>query len=111
MGKEVMGVVWKRMGETGRNWRMVFKSLELLEYLVKNGHERVANMARERQFQIKALTSFQHFDDEGRDRGAGVRDLAKQVCEMLNDWNALRELRSETKKQRKKFKGISNTGF
>jgi epsin len=58
-----MGIVWKRMGETGRNWRMVFKSLVLLDYLIKNGHERVANMARERQFQVKSLSTFAHFDD------------------------------------------------
>merc|ERR1711879_259005 len=98
--KEVMGVVFQRLQKTGGNWRMVFKSLQLLEYLVKNGHERVANMAREQQYQIRNLTSFQHYDDEGRDRGAGIRQLAKDLSALLEDWNSLRELRQETRKNR-----------
>eukprot|EP00494_Astrolonche_serrata_P032811 UN33080 len=106
-----MGVVWKRLGETGRNWRMVFKSLQLLEYLIKNGHERVANMARERQFQLKSLESFSFTDDEHRDRGKGIREMAKIVHDLLNDWQKLRDIRQEARKNRKKFQNISQGGF
>jgi epsin len=107
--KEVMGIVWKRLGESERNWRMVFKSLQLLEYLVKNGHERVSNMARERQFQIKMLSSFSYTDDNHIDRGKGVRELAIQITDLLSDWSKLREIRQEAKKHKKKFRGIAST--
>eukprot|EP00492_Amphilonche_elongata_P001741 TRINITY_DN2112_c0_g1_i1.p1 TRINITY_DN2112_c0_g1~~TRINITY_DN2112_c0_g1_i1.p1 ORF type:complete len:102 (+),score=10.50 TRINITY_DN2112_c0_g1_i1:56-361(+) len=95
------GVVFQRLQKTGGNWRMVFKSLQLLEYLVKNGHERVANMAREQQYQIRSLTSFHHVDEEGRDRGSGIRTLSKELADLLEDWNALREMRQEMRKSRK----------
>merc|ERR1712107_46603 len=105
------GVVFSRLQKTGSNWRMVFKSLQLLDYLVKNGHERVANMAREQQYLIRSLTSFHHIDEEGRDRGNGIRTLSKEIADLLEDWNTLRDLRQETRKSRKKFKNIANTGF
>merc|ERR1712156_624880 len=109
--KEVMGVVLARLGKQGQNWRMVFKALQLLDYLVKNGHERVANMAREQQYLIRSLGSFHYIDEEGRDRGNGIRTLSKELAELLEDWNALRELRQDMRKSRKKFKNIANTGF
>ena len=34
---QVMGMLWKRLNDSGRNWRHVYKSLVLLEYLLKNG--------------------------------------------------------------------------
>merc|ERR1719189_1095807 len=106
-----MGVVLARLGKQGPNWRMVFKSLQLLDYLVKNGYERVANMAREQQYLIRSLTSFHHTDEEGRDRGTGIRTLSKEIADLLEDWNGLRELRQDMRKSRKKFKNIANTGF
>lgn len=34
---QIMGMLWKRLNDSGRNWRHVYKSLILLEYLLKNG--------------------------------------------------------------------------
>ena len=34
---QVMGMLWKRLNDSGRNWRHVYKSLVLLEYHLKNG--------------------------------------------------------------------------
>jgi len=33
----VMQNVWKRVNESGKNWRIVYKALTLLEYLIRNG--------------------------------------------------------------------------
>ncbi len=35
--REVMKVLWMRMSESGKNWKVVFKSLELLDYMLRNG--------------------------------------------------------------------------
>ena len=34
-------MVWKRLNDHGKNWRHVYKSLVLLEYLIKTGSEKV----------------------------------------------------------------------
>uniref|UniRef100_A0A3B4FR36 ENTH domain-containing protein n=1 Tax=Pundamilia nyererei TaxID=303518 RepID=A0A3B4FR36_9CICH len=36
---EVMGMVWKRLNDHGKNWRHVYKALTLLDYLIKTGSE------------------------------------------------------------------------
>jgi hypothetical protein len=43
---EIMGMLWKRMLVDNRNcWRRVYKSLILLEHLLKHGAERVVGCA------------------------------------------------------------------
>ena len=39
---EVMRMIWKRLNDHGKNWRHVYKSLVLLDYLIKNGNEKVS---------------------------------------------------------------------
>ena len=42
-------MVWKRLNDHGKNWRHVYKSLVLLEYLIKTGSEKVPfNLSRGR---------------------------------------------------------------
>ena len=38
---EIMSIVWKRLNDYGKNWRHVYKSLVLLDFLIKCGHEKV----------------------------------------------------------------------
>lgn len=38
---EIMSIVWKRLNDSGKNWRHVYKSLVLLDFLIKCGHEKV----------------------------------------------------------------------
>ena len=39
---EIMQMIWKRLNDHGKNWRHVYKSLVLLEYLIKTGSEKVS---------------------------------------------------------------------
>ena len=51
---EVMGMLWKRMLHDDRtNWRRIYKSLLLLDYLLKNGSERVVTSAREHVYDLR----------------------------------------------------------
>lgn len=38
---EIMQMLWKRLNDHGKNWRHVYKSLVLLDYIVKTGSEKV----------------------------------------------------------------------
>lgn len=41
---EVMNTLWLRLAESSKNWKIVFKSLELLDYLLRNGSERYVTL-------------------------------------------------------------------
>ena len=55
----VMSNVWKRVNESGKNWRIVYKALTLLEYLIRNGSERAVEDARDHMYQLRTLCDFQ----------------------------------------------------
>lgn len=45
------------------------QALQLLEYLIKNGSERVVDDARSHIATIKMLRNFYYIDDKGKDQG------------------------------------------
>ena len=55
-------MLWKRLSDHGKNWRHVYKSLMLLDYLVKTGSERVAAQCKENIYAITTLKDFQFID-------------------------------------------------
>ncbi|KAG4922038.1 hypothetical protein JHK82_050992 [Glycine max] len=46
----VMNVLWTRLGETGKDWRYVYKALAVIEYLVAHGSERAIDDIIEHTF-------------------------------------------------------------
>ncbi|RKP11121.1 hypothetical protein THASP1DRAFT_7144, partial [Thamnocephalis sphaerospora] len=92
---EIMAIVDKRLNDHGKNWRHVFKSLTLLDYLVHAGSEQVVRYAKENLYVVKTLREFQHIDDQGRDQGANVRQKAKLLTALLSDDDRLRQERKQ----------------
>mmetsp|Transcript_42295 Transcript_42295/g.88117 ORF Transcript_42295/g.88117 Transcript_42295/m.88117 type:complete len:651 (+) Transcript_42295:77-2029(+) len=110
----VSALMWDGMeNQRPAAWKVVFKSLNLLEHLVKNGAERCVDDARNHGHVLRALGQFNYY--EGTiDRGLGVREKSKQVLEMLTDDDRVREERQKARKLREKFgnfnKGASGIG-
>ncbi|XP_072319042.1 epsin-3 [Eucyclogobius newberryi] len=107
---EVMGMVWKRLNDSGKNWRHVYKALTLLDYLLKTGSERVAQQCRENAFTIQTLRDFQYIDRDGRDQGANVREKARQLVCLLKDEERLRQERSQALKTKERMAGGGSGG-
>eukprot|EP00919_Chromeraceae_sp_WS-2016_P052401 GHVR01124409.1.p1 GENE.GHVR01124409.1~~GHVR01124409.1.p1 ORF type:complete len:274 (+),score=81.54 GHVR01124409.1:81-902(+) len=106
----VMKHVWDSLSERPvSKWRRVYKSLTLLEFLCKNGSERCVDEVREYMHKIKNLSEFRVIE-EGRDKGAGVREKAKYICELVNDSQMLRNERDKARQNRDKFVGIGSAG-
>ena len=53
----IMSILWKRLNDTGKDWRHVYKSLTVLEFLVAQGAERVIDELREHQYQVQVGVS------------------------------------------------------
>ena len=104
-----MDLVWTSLETEGRSWKQLYKSLTLIDFLIKQGSERVVEDCRDHLRMIRPLTNY-NFWEEGTDKGAGVCDKAKQIIELLNDNARIRTEREKCSKLRNKLVGISNDG-
>ncbi|KAF9349254.1 Epsin-3, clathrin recruitment and traffic between the Golgi and endosome [Mortierella sp. AD094] len=108
---EIMPAIFKRFTEKEpREWRQIYKSLVLLEYLVTHGSERVVDEARGHISTIKVLRNFQYVDENGKDEGINVRNRAKEFAEMLSSVDRIKDERKKAKANRNKYVGSEGGG-
>merc|ERR1719440_795358 len=91
--KTIMAFIWKNLKLTGSLWRVVYKTLNMLDHMIRNGSDRVIEDARDHLREIKGLQKFEYIDPEGKDSGANVREKAKQIVELLGNEELLNEQR------------------
>lgn len=112
---EIMTLLWKRINDHGKNWRHVYKSLVVLEYIVKTGSERVAQQCKENIFAIKTLKDFQFIDKDGKDQGVNIREKSKALVALVKDEERLKAERQRALKAKERFSqsqgGIGNTNY
>lgn len=105
---EIMNMIWKRLNDHGKNWRHVYKSLVLLDYLLKTGSERVAQQSRENLHSIQSLKDFQYIED-GKDHGSSIREKSKQIVVLLKDEERFKNERTKALTAKERF--AQNTGM
>ncbi|VDB91941.1 unnamed protein product [Peniophora sp. CBMAI 1063] len=102
---EIMEMLDKRLNDKGKNWRHVFKSLTVLDYLLHAGSENVVIYFRDNIYIIKTLKEFQYVDEYGKDQGANVRQKAKDITNLLQDDARLRQERRSRAHMRDRMLG------
>ncbi|XP_014088149.3 clathrin interactor 1 isoform X3 [Bactrocera oleae] len=106
---EVMSMLWKRMLQDNKsNWRRTYKSLLLLNYLVRNGSERVVTSSREHIYDLRSLENYTFTDEGGKDQGINVRHKVRELIDFIQDDERLREERKKAKKNKDKYIGMSS---
>lgn len=106
-----MPTIYQRFTEKEANqWRQIYKALVLLEFLVKNGSERVIDDARSHLSLIKVLRNFYYTDEQGKDQGINVRNRSKELAELLADLDKVRTERRKAKMNKNKYTGGGNDG-
>ncbi|RPA80821.1 ENTH-domain-containing protein [Ascobolus immersus RN42] len=110
---EIMPIIYKRFTEKGaEEWRQIYKALQLLEFLIKNGSEQVIDDARSHLHLIKMLRQFHYIDEKGKDQGVNVRNRAKELAELLQDVEKIRSERKKARANRSKYGGVEGgAGF
>jgi len=103
----IMNLLWSNIEGEGRTWKHIFKALTLLEFLVKNGSERVIEASRDKMYRIRNLQDY-NFYEGTIDKGSGVREKSKQIVELLGSNEQIRTEREKARQLRNKFVGISN---
>ncbi|GME22508.1 ENTH domain-containing protein [Neofusicoccum parvum] len=104
---EIMPMIYKRFTEkSAEEWRQIYKALQLLEFLIKNGSERVIDDARSHLSLLKMLRQFHYIDMNGKDQGINVRNRAKELGELLSDVERIRSERKKARATRNKYTGV-----
>ncbi|KAA8913374.1 hypothetical protein FN846DRAFT_129929 [Sphaerosporella brunnea] len=104
---EIMPMIYKRFTEkSAEEWRQIYKALQLLEFLIKNGAEQVIDDARSHLSTIKMLRQFYYIDNAGKDQGVNVRNRAKELAELLSDVDRIRAERKKARQTKNKYIGV-----
>ena len=105
--KQVLGVIARRLQEKDERWRMCYKALLLLEYLIKHGPTKVAQDVASSSSVLNRLQHFEYVDANGRDHGVNVRHRANEICELVNNPARLKEERAKAAENKAKYTGVS----
>lgn len=80
----MMDAIWRRMAERDKNWRFAYKSLLLIDYILRNGAEQVIPECRRHSYDIQALMSFNYIDENDKDQGINGDLSLHHRCLCLN---------------------------
>ncbi|KUI70787.1 hypothetical protein VM1G_06495 [Cytospora mali] len=104
---EIMPMIYRRFTEkAAEEWRQIYKALQLLEYLIKHGSERVIDDARSHLTLLKMLRQFHFIDQNGKDQGINVRNRAKELTDLLGDVDRIRAERKKARANKAKYTGV-----
>ncbi|PHH73685.1 hypothetical protein CDD82_5324 [Ophiocordyceps australis] len=104
---EIMPMIYRRFTEkSAEEWRQIYKALQLLEFLIKHGSERVIDDARGHITLLKMLRQFHFIDQNGKDQGINVRNRAKELAELLGDVDRIRSERKKARATKNKYTGV-----
>ncbi|KAL5969551.1 Clathrin interactor 1 [Taenia solium] len=107
---EIMTMLLSRIfPENSSNWRRIYKGLTVLAYLLRNGSERVCDIALDNIYNLRSLENYQCVDERGRDQGSSVRIKAHEVVELLQDAEFLQAERQKALTTQKVYAGIGNS--
>ncbi|KAK8669022.1 hypothetical protein V6N13_106463 [Hibiscus sabdariffa] len=107
----VMNVLWSRLGETGKDWRYVYKALSVIEYLISHGSERAVDDIIRHTLRISSLSNFEYVEPNGKDMGINVRKKSETIVSLLNNKEKIQEARDKAAANRDKYVGLSSTGI
>lgn len=62
--------LWATINSKPKEWRRIFKALNTMDYLVKNGAPRVVQELKDDMYKIRGLYDFS-YQENGVDRGQG----------------------------------------
>lgn len=107
---EIMPMIYRRFTEkAAEEWRQIYKALQLLEFLIKHGSERVIDDARSHLTLLKMLRQFHFIDANGKDQGINVRNRAKELAELLGDVDRIRAERKKARANKGKYTGVGSS--
>lgn len=106
----IMGKIWERIDQKPHEWKIVYKVLGLLEALIRMGNARCVDDIKANSHRLKQLEYFDYINTKHIDCGENVREKAKNILQILEDDDQIREMRADAERTRGKFQGIGSSG-
>lgn len=103
----IMKNVWELLKSPPKEWRRLYKVLNLLEHLLKFGSPACMNEIQDEIYKIRILQDFS-YREGNEEKGIGVRDKSRYLGSLLSDKVLLEEEREKARKTWSKFTGISS---
>eukprot|EP00826_Nyctotherus_ovalis_P059686 TRINITY_DN8323_c0_g1_i1.p1 TRINITY_DN8323_c0_g1~~TRINITY_DN8323_c0_g1_i1.p1 ORF type:complete len:261 (+),score=72.90 TRINITY_DN8323_c0_g1_i1:341-1123(+) len=100
-----MSFIWERLKLGPEDWQKIYKSLFLLEIILKAGDPRCISSIRGNIYKIKSLQTFSL--KLNSEKGSGIREKSKSICELIDNPEYLEEERAKTKEIRSKLSEAS----
>jgi hypothetical protein len=98
----IFAVLNRRLDYPPTKWRNVYKSLSVLEFLIKRGSEDAVARARTLVPKLESLQGFAYITPDSRDVGANVRHRALAIKSLLSDERRLKSERRAGEAQRER---------
>ncbi|CAD8167367.1 unnamed protein product [Paramecium octaurelia] len=105
----IMKFIWKRLDSDNREWRRILKTLNMIEYLTKNGAPRCVGEFRDNIYKIRSFSDF-FLVEQGSDKGLSIRDKTKQLVDLLSNEKLIEEERESAKKIRERLAAAGGVG-
>lgn len=101
---EVLLALQKRLRE-GVTWHNRYKSLNLLDHILKHGSQHFLSMIQDQQSDWLEILNdlketYEFVDEKGKDQGINVRVKAKSIVELMQDPELLERTRKEEQERR-----------
>lgn len=104
--------IWDKLRKS-KSWRKILKTLNLVEFLLKNGPPSIISSFKYDIYQFRSFDNYSHYSD-GIDRGEAsiffiliiVRERSKAVVELLSNEQLLEEERVKAKTIRERMAGV-----
>ena len=74
----IMKHLWAKIQSKQKEWRRIFKALNTMDYLCKNGAPRVVQDIKDDLYKIRQLQDF-NYQENGTDRGSGGKQSSKRL--------------------------------
>ncbi|KAL3311329.1 Epsin-1, partial [Cichlidogyrus casuarinus] len=102
---EIIHQLWKRVNDSEKNWRHVYKALLVWEHLIKSGHEQIVVECRMNIKVFDLLREFTALDIQtGTDHGTKVRKVAAEIVHLVRDQDYYEQERRKAQELANKFR-------
>ncbi len=107
--------MWDTLKVPGKEWRRLYKGVNLAEHLLKFGAPQCVQEIRDEAFKIRQLVEFSYMED-GTERGQGskfhlVRDKARLINILVSDFQQLEAEREAARQLSNRYVGISSDEY
>ena len=107
--------MWDILKVPGKEWRRLYKGVNLAEHLLKFGAPQCVQEIRDEAFKLRQLVEFSYMED-GTERGQGskfhiVRDKARLINILVSDFQQLEAEREAARQLSNRYVGISSDEY